>query len=285
MPTLVDRIFFGASVYTSDCSLIGNAIFQFNSDSLISNRDQISSDPTRVCYCLNNIPQCTDPTYLMLNETRHPGETFNTSVVLTGYYFGRVAGSVHTGILHQDSSRIEESAHSSSECFVFQSLLFSYRSMMLVLTAQPHSIDERSAAELEANIKNAYSRSYNDSVHCTTLLTTPVYINVTMEACPLGFELNNLTRACECEQIFFSDVRNMNITCNIQDHIGYIYKAGTLWVGMDTNTNNTDTFYWQKNCPNSFCNVSSSITLEFPDEQCRPHLLAFCVGVVKQTTA
>ena len=42
----------------------------------------------------------------MLNETRYPGETFTISVALTGYNFGRVAGSVYTNVLGRDYENV-----------------------------------------------------------------------------------------------------------------------------------------------------------------------------------
>ena len=92
---------YGATQYTEDCSFI-NQPFNFGNASIPLNKYQISSDPTRVCFCINNIPQCENRTYIILNETRYPGETFTTYMVLTGYNFGRVPGTVYTNVLSGD---------------------------------------------------------------------------------------------------------------------------------------------------------------------------------------
>ena len=100
---------------------------------------------------------------------------------------------------------------------------------------------------------------------CTALLTTPIYINVTLQDCPLGFDLNKLG-ACDCDKNVIN-ITGRNQSCDIQT--GRITRAGTVWVGVDTSENNTDIYYWHRYCPSDYCmHDMTPIHLTDPDEQC-----------------
>ena len=71
--------------------------------------------------------------------------------------------------------------------------------ILLVLTAQDRITPE--VNDFETSLNNAKSdRCTNLNPPCTALLTTPVYINVTIEECPLGFILNKTIGICDYDQ-------------------------------------------------------------------------------------
>ena len=234
-----------------------------------------TSDPTRVCFCINSIPQCGNRAYLMQNETRYPGETFTISVVLAGCNFGRVAGSVYTNVLGQDFKKaIRENEHVQAvnllECGTLSYTVFSKREsgpVILILTAQEQIIQGRGDSEIQTNLETIYSYKCtgNRSFPCPALRTLPIYINVTLEDCPLGFELDKTNRLCKCE----NSINSTNSTCEIRDHIGYINREGRVWVGIDASESNNDIYYWHRYCPRDYCIPSqTSIDLRSPDKQC-----------------
>ena len=88
---------YGASLYNclscpqSYCfKLINSTIFHFEPSKNISD---ITSDPARVCLCVNSTPDCT----LLFNSDppHYPGEVFNLSAVVVGDLFGTVDGLVY----------------------------------------------------------------------------------------------------------------------------------------------------------------------------------------------
>ena len=262
---------YGATIYTKDCSLYSK-MFQFDNR---SKSFHISSDPMRVCFCIDNEPHCEDRTYLMLNETRYPGETFTISVVLTGYNLGRVAGSVYSNVLGRDYKEvIRESQHIQPvelmECTNINYTVSLSDSVVLELTAEEHTKNMKETF-IQEKIQDAYSETCSIPYFypCVALLTTPIFINVTIEPCPLGFNLNIANGMCECAQ----DLKNIedehSFTCKIYNHTGYIDREGTVWVGVDTDENNRDTYYWHTHCPRDYCSsLKVSIELMFPDKQC-----------------
>ena len=53
----------------------------------------VSSDPTRICICVNDQPQCHVQSY---DITVHPGEEFKLPVVIVGADLGTTVGPVYT---------------------------------------------------------------------------------------------------------------------------------------------------------------------------------------------
>ena len=264
---------YGATIYTEDCSLYSK-MFQFDNK---SKSFHISSDPLRVCFCIDNEPRCEDRTYLMLSEMRYPGESFTASVVLTGYNLGRVAGSVYTNVLGRDYKEvIRESQHIQPvelmECTNINYTVSASDSVVLELTAEEEPTKNMKEMFTQEKIQDAYSETCSIPYlyPCVALLTTPIFINVTLEPCPLGFNLNIANGMCECAQELKNIKDEHSFTCKIQNHTGYIDREGTVWVGVDTDENNSDMiYYWHRHCPRDYCSsLKVSIELMFPDKQC-----------------
>ena len=260
--------------------------FKFDNGTL-STSFRISSIPTRVCFCVDNVPLCENKTFLMLNETRYPGETFSTSVALAGYNFSRVAGSVYTNVLGQDYSEVINHTQHVQTVGLMECGALTYRvssskrdkSVILVLTVQEYITHKQTITkEIEKTITNVYSEECSsqsklvpcfepfpfkcETIQCTNIFTTSVFINVTLEVCPLGFETREV---CVCDEF----IRSVNLTCHIVNHTGYITREGTVWVGVDTSENNTDVYYWHRYCHRDYCDSSLiPIELRSPDEQC-----------------
>ena len=282
--TLGGNDIYGATVYTEDCTLVN---FNFGKETLDTYK--VSSDPTRVCFCVDNSPQCENRTYLMLNETRYPGETFTISVALAGYNFGRVAGSVYTNVLGRDYSGVIDSKPQHIQtvnlngCGALTFTLFSNQTstqVVLALTAQEQITLNQNEIDVQTDLRNIYSErcSEKGSFPCTALLTTPIYIDVTLQDCPLGFDLNNDSKVCGCDETLREKIRT-NQTCEIRQRTGYITREGTVWLGVDTNENNTDIYYWHRYCPSDYCNSSPTpIALKSPDEQCNSNRSGILCG-------
>ena len=66
-------------------------IFQYNGVNDSSDLSDFTSDPTRVCFCQNGLPNCYE---VLTKIAVHPGENFNLSLAVVGYGLGTVTGSV-----------------------------------------------------------------------------------------------------------------------------------------------------------------------------------------------
>ena len=61
----------------------------------------VSSNPTRVCVCINEAPNCNVTLY---NVTAYPGETFQIPIVAVGQRVGTVPFTVHSRFISVTSS-------------------------------------------------------------------------------------------------------------------------------------------------------------------------------------
>ena len=253
------------------CCIVRFNTFSFNHS--ISSTLQVTSNPLRVCFCVDNVQKCENSTFDMLNETRYPGESFKISVVLVGYNFGQVSGPIYTETLDTYSGSIDDSQHIQSvdykQCCNLTFTVTSNQvnhSVTLVLTAQKHVTREN---RLDNSLRNLFSIC--DRSMRVPDLTTPVYIRVTLEDCPLGFKLSKTRQMCDCDEYLdkLKDNNQTVVKCEIENRKGHIIRKQTVWIGVDTKENNTDIYYWHRYCPRDYCNGSlMSIALRHPDKQC-----------------
>ena len=268
--TLGGLSIYGPTLYTKDC-LVTNEHFTFNDSALSSFKLQVSSDPSRVCFCINDVPESKT---LILNETRYPGERFSVPVVLTGYDFGRVAGTVYTNVVGQNYTKvIDENQHVQATNLNCTRVRFNVRSQdqtdksfILALTAYKQFTPDK--IHFNKSLQNIFSdRRYAPCAKnqpCVAIYNTPVYVKVTLEDCPLGFELKDDGK-CNCDQT----LADLGVTCELKKHTGYITRKGTVWIGVDTRLNKTDVYYWHKKCPRDYCNSSEiCVNPRDPDAQC-----------------
>ena len=282
------------SSYTSTCPVVEQnrekTIFEFDNSSSLD--FQLTSDPTRVCFCFDNKPQCNDRSFLVLNETRYPGEIFKVPVVLAGFNYGRVVGTVFANVL--DSAGTLDKAQRSQFVDNTQCSNLTYtvsssetnRTATVALMVNEPVIDSLQKEDMELSIRNAYSLVCDPEKRfvtnlfypCLALLTTLVYVNIKLESCPLGFELI-ANKGCNCDENLVNFRDYNNLTCEIYDRTGYIIREGTLWVGVDTRQNNTDVYYWHRYCPRDYCNTSTTpIDLKSPDTQCSMNRVGVLCG-------
>ena len=264
---------YGPTLYTDDCSLSNK---RFVVDDEVADNLRISSDPSRVCFC-DNDSQCNATALPEINETRYPGEKFSIPVALTGYNFGRVAGSVYTNVVDRhykeviDDTQHVQTANNIMNCTSLKYRIISQEKqtsrVTLVLTAQDQLTQRKSKSENMLNF-NSERCNYKDLPPCVARLTTPVYINVHLEECPLGFMLYSTTGICDCDQIIknLSIDDNNPLTCEIQNRTGYIKRRGKVWIGVSK----SDLYYLYGNCSRDYCNtLDVSVNLREPDSQCR----------------
>ena len=120
---------------------------------------------------------------------------------------------------------------------------------VMVLTAQDHvSYDSLSHSQLNT---------------VTELQIYPVYVNITLLPCPLGFMLHNSQHRCVCN----SQLEEHNIACNITDQT--VHRSGYMWLNASFVENTTNRVILHSYCPFDYCKRGEiNIKLEDPDSQC-----------------
>ena len=283
---------FGAAIL-SNCNIcpqsglaptVNDRIFAFIQPEELS-FSPISSYSSRVCVCDHNADSynphhfCTNTSLIFLSKSVHPGELFNLEAVLVGAEFGTGTGSVYAQFLshsnaelyppYQYSQRIDD----FKKCAHLNYVVYSSSSHeILVLTSSDETVVEYGDREQIEEESSLYENEILLKIVPAALLTTPVYINLTLLPCPLGFQLMGHPPRCNCVPA----VTINDMFCNFTRGIGYIYRKDTTWV----NTLNDESVIIQRRCPFEYC-VSQLVGVDFkdPDTQCAMnHIGTLCGG-------
>ena len=198
----------------------------------------ISSEPTDVCFCDgNNTINCSQK---QLTMTAYPGEEINFFVATVGQENGVAPGIVEMKPLGDG----------------------------LILES---------------------TRLYNTSaMNCTVIQFTPIDVNYTLSVfnqnvsprmliiakydCPLGFQISNQTKSCDCND----QLKAESVKCNAATKT--ITRQGNIWVG-----NISDCVVIHSPCPLDYCKLTNAIfSLTDPDPQCALTRTGILCGGCKQ---
>ena len=189
-------------------TLLGTEVFdhifqKHNGDKHLS---EISSNPTRVCICLNSTPNCNITQY---NITAYPGETFQVPAVAVGQRFGTVPFTV------------QSSFASTSTVVPFMGAFYYTQMVRENCTNLTYNIRSSNKMEIiHLQVDKFYvpdSRIINDPVASSFLPSSiasqfiDLQMHITLLPCPLGFVFDEHLRICLCT----SKLHQYNIVCNI----------------------------------------------------------------------
>ncbi len=253
--------------YCSGWQFIG-ILFHSNS---CSNFSLITSDPLRPCLCESESgsPSCTT---VFKNLTHYPGEPFQVSAVVVGDRFGTVYGSVYAQLLPLQSSRevaslgnLERSQRVEHlNCTNLTYTIFSNSSAVtLVLTANSAAIQQYPSDDEINEIKNEITQYLSTREIKPLLRVFPVYINIILLPCPLGFMLSGEPPRCTCDPL----LQDNHISCDLTTET--VQRSGTVWVNASFHNYSSNGVIVNKYCPNDYCKPKAvNVNLEYPDTQC-----------------
>ena len=95
------------------------------------------------------------------------------------------------------------------------------------------------------------------------LLSQPIFINIILQDCPVGFQLDTEALSCKCSnELLEVGIEN----CEITNHTGLIHRAGTFWL---SSLQNQTGIVVHRNCPYHYCKRESlRLDPTIPDTQC-----------------
>lgn len=221
------------------------SIFTFVPNNTLS---MVSSRATRVCLCDSDgsHPQCTDKSKVFVtNMTAYPGEMFSINAITVGADLGTTTGIVYAKIMHSSSGSITGHFGQSHGDLKYHQVSSKDRCTML-----NYSIHSQSQYEVlylvsaNASYRSEYEDYYYSSVDTaieeyaredmvsTVLLTTPIFINITLKDCPPGFGMSGDSpyMYCDC----YTDLHSYKISCILQDGVGRITREGDIWIGVNS---------------------------------------------------
>ena len=259
----------------------GSDLFHYNGVNDSSDLSNFTSDPTRVCFCEKDIPNC----YKVLNNiTVYPGENFTLSLAIIGYGLGTVPGSVIASRSRSGESQERISEHSvfGSESQYFQevreakcqnigySILSERDGEQIALAVDSQSLLIPLEVvrlvlnfKLTGTIRDRNSLLLGHSSVYEDFFNIPVFVEVDLLACPVGFQL--VRRKCVCHKVLL----NNNIdTCFFSNGTGLILRPAPYWIGLPNDINSSILIH--PHCPFDYCKSHNLyITAESPNTQCQ----------------
>ena len=232
-----------------------------------------SSEPARVCLCgPNGQPNCTNISTIFNEISVYPGETFNISAAIVGADFGTTDGTVHanffpinpveTAFLHpfyQYGQRVSDHRRCTNLSYTIFSNSSSER---LYLTTTDVALGIATKYSQNPDMKNyliEYIRDFS-TVHVinSDLLTTPVFIDVTLLPCPPGFSLTDA--GCDCYKV----LSDHGVKCQFANGKGTLSWDSTIWFDKRTNGTNKGVIFAYY-CPMDYCNSSKELSIDLED--------------------
>ena len=259
----------------------GSDLFHYNGVNDSSDLSNFTSHPTRVCFCENDIPNCYK---VLSNITVYPGENFNLSLAIIGYGLGTVPGSVIANRSRSGESqeRISEQSVFGSESQYFQEVreakcqnieysIVSERDgeqISLAVDSQSLSIPLKVVQsvlnfKLTGQFGDISSLLIGHSSFYEDFFYIPVFVEVDLLACPVGFQL--VRGRCVCHRILLD---NKIDTCFFSNGTGLIPRPVPYWIGLPSDTNFPILIH--PYCPLDYCKSRDiNITAESPNTQCQ----------------
>ena len=210
-----------------------------------------------------------------------------TQMAVVGYDFGTTVGSVYTGFLYSNpSSQLEKSQYnqqinSSEMCTTLNYTIYSKHNnqiLQLKTTVLPVSVEVDDIFYKKMISKTIADYISNDN-GCLNeeLLTTPVFINVTLfPGCPPGLTLNHDHTKCSC----YSVLANNGFHCSIQNQTSFLRWNSTVWVNATFNGSQSNSIIYNHFCPLHYCK-SDNKTINIgddPSKQCASNRTGILCG-------
>ena len=212
---------------------------------LVDTNLSISSDPVRVCLCINDEHDCTHQSHLKVKK----GETFTVSLVAVDQIGQQVNATIQTSLNFTGSGLAEGqlAREIPAECTDLEFSVFS-----------PNNSENLTLYALDGPCKDA------------DLSTRTIEIHFLPCSCPIGFQVSGINKTnctCECH----SDIRQHVEQCD--SHTGSFVKQlqSRAWISYINETDVTGYLVYP-NCPFDYClSTSPSVDLNQPngaDAQC-----------------
>ena len=231
-----------------------------NNDTDDNTTSTISSDPLRICYCENNLPDCD--LQHPFAHTVYPGETFQISVVAVGQRDGTVPSTVISIIEPGYPGHLPDSQHLQQANNTCTKLNYTVLSLS----------------------QNVFIKLNPESSPCSDFANTntKLYISVSLhQNCPPGFSISELEKSCVCQP----RLTHYTNSCSITNGVGQITrKSGEqFWIGYDDQSQSDEKLILHPFCPYSYCvNHEVTLPLNESDMQCAYNRSGLLCGACKE---
>ena len=204
---------------------IENGLSVLKEISNINDLDTLASDPVRVCFCINNQPDCSYK-HTIVNVTK--GGSFSVPIIAVDHVNHSIPATIISTIpsLTGDLGENQQFQKTSTDCNDLRFNVFSSAtSEQLVLYAQGPCGDAQPSQAI------------------IDILFLPC-------ECPIGFEPLSEVQDTRCKCDCDSHISDRTGSCNAST--GFIMKTSNSWIDY-TNTTNPPGFITHPHCPYDYC--------------------------------
>ena len=205
----------------------------------------IASEPTRVCLCDDKgQPQCLNDSYSSVNYTLYPGESFSISLAIVGEEFGTTMGTIHASFLNGGYAFLRPISQQGQ---VIDNLLCND----LNYTVYSKHTDRTEIMYVTPMHMDVWEVNMYREVGCDThacLHYTPIFLYITINPCPSGFNLTGDPPRCDCYKV----LTDHHIECVIIDGTGHFLWSGSMWINITE-----EGVSYVNRCPFDYCEISS----------------------------
>ena len=230
------------------------------------NNNSISSNPIKVCFCIENVRDC-NVTHNDIGSI-YPGGTLSLSLVIVGQRNGTVPGIVILSPEHTELKPQQNTNDTDPKCKTLN---------YTIMAAQSIGNENIKLTVGNSDFRNGLIDDYNN-----------VSVTVSIEECPFGFSIYQATKQCECAEWVQS---LKTVTCDIVKKTILRKSNSTWWIGvinsthsMTNNINNTAVY--AHFCPFDYCirkDKELYVTEDFQDHQCANQRKGTLCGSCKQS--
>ena len=218
--------------------------------------NSVTSNPIRICICINSIPTCNLTVY---TRRLFPGQTIDIEAVAVGQRMG-IVPSIVLAQFSDEGGYLGEGQSVQSvgrECSRLQFTIYVAsltKSMELLLRAQDVGLPKFTSSQL---------RSMNNKY-----LSQQFSILIEVQNCQAGFEFHVSSKQCICSPLIMC---HSGDSCDLNTFL--IQRTEGKWLSV-TNEHSNVTYtgiIFHDHCPHDYCRSDTkSLTshLDRPDDQC-----------------
>ena len=225
----------------------------FNFQETLHQLSPVSSNPTRVCICIKDFPDCNITEY---NVTVYPGATFQIPAVAVGQMFGTVPFSVQSRF-----SQINSGSPPQIKALQRAQKVRETCTNLIYTIASSNPTEEMVLTVDKLDKLPAEYIAQHPDKNRLPLIFRNLHLHIQLNPCPLGFMLN--ISVCICNPQL--TLRGINCSVDTQK----VYRQSSKWINATFQNTSKCGVLFHNHCPFDYCKPDTfDLNLENPDEQC-----------------
>ena len=243
-------------------------VMQNNTDLFeLEGNNSVSSDPTRICMCLNSIPDCSLTDITMKT---FPGQSITLELVAVGQRYGTVKVFISSRLIQPLGSVLDRDTKMEARIGPLENVQSVERSCTLIkyTVFSPNKNETIVITAFENDNTPTFKPKFLERNSEFAQLFKQMTVTVNIRECPIAFYFNNTTYECLC----MPTLAMHHLQCNRESL--NILRSKQQWVGLTvehTIPEENPGIIVHQHCPFDYCGrdqESLTVNLESDYDQC-----------------